>query len=231
MTIRRALLTLGLAAAAASGAACTSFATVRSAEVRPGPSLTTQLSVAASPGPVAGWLWSWECVADCDHDIAALDLTFTYGQRKSGEPPYAFGLGLNGTFPFAEGYLQLRSVERFPFGVGGRVGIPLGPGWENQLYGRLDVPITSDVRLLWNPAVVHNSTSSPNGSNHGSFIGLVQGVGLELGTGSVTVTPSLALVWGRAEYRNPELHGPESRLFGTAALSVTAGRKVPRAAR
>lgn len=151
-----------------------------------------------------------------------------YGRRKENETPYAVGFGLNGTFPFAEGYLQLRDSDRLPLGVGARLGIPLGPGWQNSLYGRLDVPVTSNAKLLWNPAVFHNSTSSPNGANHGWFVGLVQGVGLELGTGSITVTPSVALVWGRAEYENPEQHGPETRLFGMGALSVTMGRKVTR---
>jgi hypothetical protein len=177
---------------------------------------------------VAGWLWSFDCSENCDDSIRGLDVTFTYGRRKSSEAPYALGVGLNGTFPFAEGYLQLRDSDRFPFGVGARAGIPLGPGWQNAVYARLDIPLSSNAKLLWNPAVFQNSTSSPNGANHGWFVGLVQGVGLELGTGSITFTPSAALVWGRAEYENPNQHGPETRLFGMGAMSVTFGRRVSR---
>jgi hypothetical protein len=210
---------------------CTSFATVRSADVRPGPAFSVQASAAPSPGPVAGWLWSFDCAEDCDHTVPGLDLTFAYGQRKDNETPYSIGLGSNSLFPFAEAYVQLRDGERFPFGLGARVGIPLGPGWENQLYARLDVPITRNARLLWNPGVFHNSTSSPNGANHGSFVGRVQGFGLELGAGVLTLTPSVAIVWGRAEYTNPELHGPENRIFGMGALSLTLGRPVPRTGR
>jgi hypothetical protein len=212
-------------------ASCTSFTTVRSADVRPGPSLTAQVSMTTSPGPVAGWLWSFDCSENCDDSIKGLDVTFMYGRRKSTAAPHAVGFGLNGTFPFAEGYLQLRDSDRLPFGVGARVGIPFGPGWQNGVYGRLDIPLASNAKLLWNPGLFHNSTSSPNGANHGWFVGVVQGVGLELGTGSITFTPSAALVWGRAEYENPNQHGPEDRLFGTGALSVTFGRKVTRASR
>jgi hypothetical protein len=188
------------------------------------------VSATTSLGPVAGWLWSFDCAEDCDHAVGGLDVSFMYGRRKANETPYAWGLGVNGTFPFAEGYVQLRDSNRFPVGLGTRIGIPLGPGWQNAVYGRLDIPVTSNAKLLWNPAVFHNSTSSPNDANHGWFIGVVQGVGLEIGTGSsVTFTPSVALVWGRAEYENPQPHGPENRFFGTGALSVTLGRKVTRA--
>ena len=227
MTNRLALSIVVFSALLAAG--CTSFATVRSAEVRPGPSVTAQVASTSLVGPVAGWLWSYDCAADCDHSIQSLDLTLSYGKR--GETPFSIGIGLNGTSGFAEGYFQLRSAERFPFGVGGRLGLPIGPAWENQVYGRLDIPMGSSARLLWNPGVFHTSITSPNGANHGSFIGLVQGIGLELGSGAVTFTPSVAAVWGRAEYNNPEQHGPENRLFGMGALSVTLGRKVPRTGR
>jgi hypothetical protein len=227
MTLHPAVAAIaGMSAAMIAG--CTSFATVRSAEVRPGPSLTTQASVTSPVGPVAGWLWSYDCAADCDHAIPSLDVTLAYGRRREETTPFAVGIGLNGTSGFAEGYVQLRSTERLPFGIGGRVGLPIGPAWENQVYGRLDIPLGPSARLLWNPSVFHTSITSPNGANNGSFLGLVQGIGLEIGSGSVTVTPSVAVVWGRAEYHNPEQHGPENRVFGTGALSMTIGRKVPR---
>ena len=214
----------GVAAAAlvACAGACTSFATVRSAEVRPGAALTVQASVASPPGDEAAWFWSADCAQNCNRTIPSADVVLAHGWSRRDARAFTLGAGVNGTHPYAEGYLQLGASARRPFGVGARVGLPVQRWTEHQLYGRLDLPLGTRTRLLWNPAVFYHTGNSPNGENPGTFVGLVQGLGLRLGAGSAAVTPSVAAVWGRAEHRSgDQRYGPASRLFGTAALSVT----------
>lgn len=204
---------------------CISFSTVRSAAVTRGLSTTIQAAVASPPGEQAMWFWSDECFR-CNSPIGGSDLALSYGFPNASGHPLALGLGLNGFYPYAEGYLQLGSSPNRPFGMGARLGLPLSTWKNHQVYARLDIPLDSAVVLLWNPGLVYHAGNSPNGENPGAFVGFVQGVGVQLGTGSGVFTPSAALVIGRAHHRSgPELHGPEIRAFATAALSVTLGRK------
>lgn len=217
-----------LALALVCAPACTSFATLRSASVRPGASLTVQASLASPPGDDAAWFWSLDCASDCDHAITSMDLAFAYGTRSTAAPPMTFGFGLNGTSAYLETYLQLGRSKPLPFGVGARLGLPIESWHTHQVYGRLDVRLSQDARLLLNPGLFYHTGASPNGQNPGSFVGLVQGVGFELGSGSLVITPGLAAVWGRAERTSyGQTFGPTSRLFATVSLGITFRRSTP----
>jgi len=161
------------------GANCASFATVRSAEVAPGASIVTQASLAGRPGDDAAWFFTLDCAANCDRPIASGDVVFAYGVNAGSDMPFTIGAGLNGTFPYVEGYAQL-GRGTIPFGIGARAGIPIG--WAmHELYGRVDIPLSQSARVLWNPGVVYLVGNSPNGENPGSLTALTQGVGVQLG--------------------------------------------------
>jgi len=205
---------------------CTSFATLRSADVRPGASFLVQASLAASPGDEAGWFWSIDCASQCNHAISALDLGVSFGARSTGAPPMAFGFGLNGLNPYLDAYLQLSTARKLPFGVGARLGLPLDSWSEHQVYGRLDLALGPDVRLLLNPGLFYHTGHSPNDQNPGSFLGLVQGVGIEFSDGPIAIIPGLAFVWGRAERTSyGEQIGPAYQAFVTASVGIVFRRK------
>ena len=90
--IHTAALASALTVAAAG---CTSFSTLRSAEVYSGPSMTLQASVSTPPGPETGWFWSFDCPEACDHPVVGADLGFTYGSTAGfAGRPVALGLGI-----------------------------------------------------------------------------------------------------------------------------------------
>ncbi len=207
-------------------AGCTSFSTLRSAEVYAGPSVNIQASVSTPTGPVTGWFWSFDCAEMCDHPVAGVDLGFTYGVPAGlAGRPVALGLGANGTHPYVDAYVQLGKSTR-PYGVGARVGLPI-TGWlEHQLYGRYDVRVGPTRRLLLNPALFVHHGRAPNGESPGSFVAFVQGVGLLFEGDGVSFTPGVALVAGRAERTSyGRRFGPETSVFGTASLGVTLHRR------
>jgi hypothetical protein len=97
---------------------------------------------------------------------------------------------------------------------------------QHQLYGRYDVPLGRSARLLLNPALLVQHGRAPNGENPGSFIALVQGVGLLIEEERVSFTPAVALVAGRAD-RNSygRQYGSTAAVFGTASLGITVHRR------
>jgi hypothetical protein len=213
---------VGVGVVVAMTTACTSFATVRSAEVYPGPSIGLQVSGSTPPGDDAGWFWSQDCAADCNHPIVGGDVGLSYGW--TGRKAFALGLGVSGTHPYIDGYLQLGS-GRSPYGIGARVG-PISNWREHQLYGRYDVSLGGRSRLLLNPALFVHEGQAPNGENPGTFIGFVQGVGLLFEGEHVSWTPALALVAGRAERTSyGTKFGPTTSVFGAASLGMTVHRR------
>jgi hypothetical protein len=208
--------------------ACTSFATVRSAEVLPGPSVAILASATTPTGDIPGWFWAYECPESCDRRFVGGDAGVTWGwPRGGGAGAFALGVGLGGLFPYLDGYIQLGG-GRQPFGIGARLGPPLTSWREHQLYGRYDLRLSQSARLLLNPAVFLHEGNSPNGASRGSFLAFVQGVGVLLEGERVSWTPAVALVAGRAE-RNSygQEYGPVRSVFGVASLGVTFHR--PRA--
>jgi len=186
-----------------------------------------QGAVASPPGDAAGWFWSVDCVEGCSRVIPGGDFAFAPG-RVDSPRPFTLGGGVNGVFPYVEGYVQLRRAPRNPAGVGARIGVPILRRWwhEHQLYARVDVPVGSDGVLLWNPGLVLHTGRSPNGENPGTFIGVVQAVGLQTGSGPSFLVPSAGVVLGRSQRRtHGERIGPETKVFGFASVSVRFSRR------
>lgn len=206
-------------------AACTSFSTVRSAEVHAGPSALVQGAATTPLDDDAGWFWSFDCDRECGDQVISGDAGVAYGWRPDGSArAFALAIGTSGTHPYVDGYLQLDGGRR-PYGVGVRLGPPVTPWREHQLYGRLDVPMGEGRRLLLNPAVLVHEGRSPNGENPGTFVGFVQGVGLLLEGERVSWTPSLAIVTGRTRRTQGDVEiGPSWSTFGVAAVGVALHR-------
>jgi hypothetical protein len=210
----------------AAMSACTPFSNVRSAQVRPGPSLALQASVSTLPGDVAGWFWSFDCESDCNSSVVGTNVGLAYGwPSATGQRGYELGVGTNGVYPYIDGYVQLNG-GRAPFGLGVQAGLPF-TGWrEHQLYARYDIPLGERRRLLLNPAGFLHEGESGNGQNPGTFIGFVQGVGLLLEGRNVSLTPAVAFVAGRAERRSyGQRFGPESSVLFVGSLGVTFHRR------
>ncbi|HEY0995585.1 MAG TPA: hypothetical protein VGD77_06315 [Gemmatimonadaceae bacterium] len=195
---------------------------MRPARLEPGWSAHAQLSYAQSPGEVASWFYDLEdCTTACSRAILAEDATVAWARVPGGGVPFALGVGINGLFPFAEGYAQV-GRGRVPWGIGGRLGLPTGGWYQHQLFARADVPLGSERRLLWNPGVFLQTGHSPNRASTGHFFGVVQAVGVELPLRGFVLLPSGALAWGRAERRSyGERIGPESAVFGTVGVAIT----------
>ncbi|HEX5725278.1 MAG TPA: hypothetical protein VFX98_07415 [Longimicrobiaceae bacterium] len=210
-----------LLACIASGA-CTSFLAVQSAEVRAGPSLRVQGSISTPPGDGAAWFWSLDCAENCDHPIPGVDLALSFGSERA-----SLGVGLNGAFPYAEAYAQLNRPEQNPYGLGARLGVPV-PGWnwtEHLLYARYDHRLASGKLLLLNPTLFYHTGNSPNGTNPGSFLAFVQGIGVLSEGRNTSVVPALSVGFGRGERRrDSEVIGPFYTVFAVASVSVTFHR-------
>ena len=224
LTMPRFILRLVLPGALLLASACTTFGSVRSAVVRPGASAEIAASVASPPGDAAAWFWSWDCADRCDHPVIGGDVGVTYGWRPASGLPRAVSAGVNGEYAYVDGYLQLRTGAR-PFGIGLRAGLPLTSWREHQLYARWDVPLRRDTRLLLDPAVMLHEGASPNGAIRGSFLGVLQGVGVQFEGEHVSWTPAVSIVAGRAARDGyGEQVGPVWRLFGTASIGVNVHR-------
>jgi hypothetical protein len=183
-----------------------------------------QASASTPPGDVTAWFWSFDCAVNCDRVVVGGDVGLTYGWPSAGKAGAALGVGVNGTHPYVDGYLQL-GAGRNPFGVGARIGPPVTSWREHQLYGRFDVRLSENTRLLLNPALFIHEGRAPNGASPGSFVGFVQGVGLLMAGSRVSWTPAIALVAGRAQRKSyGQKYGPERSVFGAASLSVTLHR-------
>lgn len=202
-------------------AGCTSFSTVRSAEVMPGPSVTAQASLSTPVPDATGWFWSFDCAQDCGHAIPGGDVGVTWGTSRARAGAFALGVGMSGAHPYIDGYLQL-GAGRQPFGLGVRLGPPVTSWREHQLYARWDARLGGATRLLLNPALFVHEGRSPNGENRGSFVGFVQGIGLLHVGERVSWGPSVAIVAGRARRTSyGQSYGPERAVFGTASLGMT----------
>ena len=219
MNVRLALV----ATAVAASGACTSFSTVRSAEVYAGPSVGVQASASTPPGDDAGWFWSYDCATNCSHPVVGGDLGVTYGWIGA-QRGFALAIGTAGMHPYIDAYAQL-GAGRSPWGVGGRLGV-FGNWREHQVYGRYDVRLGNRSRLLLNPALFIHEGASPNGENPGKFVGFVQGVGVLFEGRNVSWTPAISLVSGRADRTSyGEKIGPTTSVFGAASLGLTLHRE------
>ena len=207
-------------------AGCTTFGTVRSASVNEGLSGTGQGSISLPPGDDIAWFYSTDCSSECNKAIVGGDVSAAYGHRGAdGSLVYAVGAGINGEYPYVEGYLQLDRGTGNPWGLGLRVGIPIS-GWnEHQLFGRYDIPLSDGTRILLNPTLFYHTGNSPNDENPGWFISFVQGCGWMIPGRIMDITPalSLAVAYGERDSYGTDL-GSFTSLFGTASLVVTMHR-------
>lgn len=220
MTAGSGVVLLGLFAA--GGIGCASFSTVRSAEVTPGSTVVMQANVASPPGEDAAWFYVIECAVYCNQALFGGELQYAHAVGSGWRRPVLLGGGLNGVFPFLEGYVQLDTSRTRPYGVGARVGLPVWSWNQHQIYARVDFPWSESTRVLWNPGIVLHTGQSPNGENPGSLLGVVQGVGVQHGAGSTVLTPSLAVVIARATHRSAgRQYGPTTSVFVNAGMSVT----------
>ena len=209
--------------------ACTSFSSVRSAEVHRGPAIALQGTFATAPGDDAAWFWGLDCSSDCNRALASFDGGVTFGSA-SGRTPYSVGAGFSGLlYPYLEGYTQLNRAGQNPWGAGVRVGVPLHSWTEHQLFARFDRPLGDGQRLLLNPTVFLHAGKSPNGANPGHMLAFVPGVGVLFEGETMSFIPALSVGVGRGERRrfsNGE-GGPFTTVFGTASMSVVVHRKRP----
>ncbi|MGH7677578.1 MAG: hypothetical protein ACRENU_03855 [Gemmatimonadaceae bacterium] len=213
--------------------ACTSFSSVRNANVAQGPSLFAQANVSSPPGKQATWFFTLCETVNCNHPIPGGDVNLSFGSVGNRAPPFAVGLAINGVFPFAgmfpylEVYVQLRRSPSAS-GLGVRIGIPMENWSQHQLYMRFNKRMNDSSTFLWNPGLVLHTGRSPNGENPGTFLGLVSGFGYEFYEKGVALTPSVSIVVSHAQHETfSESHGPEVSVFAVGGLSLTFRRRPP----
>lgn len=202
---------------------CTSFSSVRSAEVNPGVSARVQAAVASPPGEGAAWFYNFDCYR-CSAIPPAVELGFEYGVLPSDGRAYSIGASLNGFYPQLEAYVVLHTEEQSASGIGARVGVPLWNWTSHQMYGRYDRSLGPRTKLLYNPAVGLHIGNSPNGQNPGHMLTLVQGIGIQFASRNLTFVPSFALVLGsggRTSYGEPSSF---NTAFGTFSGSLSFHR-------
>lgn len=204
---------------------CTPFATVHPATIEPGVNVTFQAAMTTPPGDDAAWFWSYDCESGCNHAIIAPDLGIQFGSEFEGGLPFQLGAGISGLSGYAEIYKQLGDRPGHPWGLGGRLGIPITNWTEHRLYGRFERP-AGDQSLVLNPTLYVFTGNSPNGANPGTFIAFVQGVGLVDRRERTTVIPALAAGIGRGSRENyGTAIGPFTTFFATASISIIVHRQ------
>ena len=93
-------------------------------------------------------------------------------------------------------------------------------------YARSDVPVGRSTRVLLNPGVFLHEGQAPNGASPGRFVGVVQGVGLQLDGERVSWMLAVAVVAGRAQRTSHgRQYGPVTSAFATASLGITLHRR------
>jgi hypothetical protein len=207
--------------------ACTSFSSVRSAEVYRGPALALQGTVTTAPGDDAAWFWGLDCSSDCNRVLASVDGGVAFGST-SGATPFSVGAGVSGIlYPYLEGYAQLNRAGQNPWGAGVRIGVPVQSWTEHQLFARFDRPLGDGKRLLLNATLFLHTGNSPNGANPGHMLAFVPGVGVLFEGETMSFVPAISLGVGRGERRSVSLDegGPFTTAFGTVSMSVVAHRK------
>ncbi|HEY0035297.1 MAG TPA: hypothetical protein VGB66_01355 [Longimicrobium sp.] len=204
---------------------CT-FSTVRSAEVYPGLSLSVQASTTTPPGEDVYWFSAYDCHS-CNKPVTALYTELTLGSvNPNGTRGRELSAGLDGFVPFLGAYAQLGKTNRSVYGIGGRLGLPIISWSTSQVYGRYDRLLGPGQRLLLNPAVVVHWGNSPNGENPAHFVGLSQGVGVELEGNRVSFIPAASVVALRGERSSyGTSDGPFTAAFATASVAVVFHRK------
>lgn len=166
--VARAAATLSLSLLAS----CTTFVSVRPAQVSHGSSLLLQASATAPPGELAGWMWSFDCAEGCNHGIPGLEIGYGRGISDSTRAWYVEGGAALPVTPYLEVYRQVGDRSR-PRGFGVRVGAPVAGWGEYRAFYRTD----PRPNLTANTHLVVASGHSPNGESSATFIALIQSFG------------------------------------------------------
>lgn len=179
---------------------CTTFTSVRSAEVSSGRTVDLGITYAPPPGDAAAWFWTWECASDCNHALRGASVGIRQGFVPSdGGPAFEVEGGLSGTAPYVDGYAQLVR-GRHPLGIGARLS-PLPGGWEGAPYARYDLVLGPSIRVLLNPAFFRHSVGGSRGTR-GTFTAFAPGIGVKLGDDQGS-SMTLSLVYVRGRSRRP----------------------------
>ncbi len=192
-----ALLRLSTLALLISLWGCTSFATPKSASVRPGFDLLVQGSLSAPPGDGPAWFWAGDCATDCDQPIASGEAALAYGWALGGSRGLSVAIGANSNQPFAEAFGNLSGGGGSPWGLGARIGVTRDNWHEDRLFARYDRVLNDRTRLLLSPALLRHSGESPNGRLRGHFVAASQSVGLSRGFPSHYWVLGVTVVVGR----------------------------------
>lgn len=167
-------------------AGCTPFGGVRSAQARPGVHFNGLVSIASSPGDVAGRLLGndIDCTIGCRGSILGTELGLAYGLRTTTAHPLEPGVGATGNFiPFADGFVPLGHGSH-PYGIGARVGATGDGSTYRSLSGRHDAPLRNGQRLLWNPALTQYVASSTSAVARALALSNTLGLNFELDFGT-----------------------------------------------
>lgn len=199
---------------------CSGFVPVRSGAVQPGAGLDIGVTVATPPGDEAAWFYSFDCADACDHAVPALSLGARFGSTPEKGAPFEIGVGLSGFFPYLDGYVQLKG-DKYPAGVGARLGLTRGSWYEDVIYVAYDMKTGMDRRVFMTSSLFRHAGTSPNGASRGSVLAVAHGIGVEMGG----IVPSVALAVGRvgrsSDYRPPGSSGrPVTRVSPTAFVVV-----------
>lgn len=169
----RAITRLSGVLAAVLLASCTTFASVRPAQVLPGRSVVIQAAASAPPGELPGWIWSFDCADGCNRSVPGLEIGYAHGVSDSTHAWYVEGGIALPVTPYIEAYRQVGDRSR-PRGIGARVGVPTAGWGEYRVFYRTD----PRPHLTANSHLVVASGRSPNRENSATFMALIQSVGL-----------------------------------------------------
>ena len=135
-----------------------------------------------------GWFFNYDCGAVCGTNITSTEFYVGHGSVHD-DGAVSVGLGLDGTTPHVEIYLQPRPESQHTWGLGGRLG--LGTPGIFSLIGRYDYRLNPSMAVLYNPTV------GVAGANYGSFTFSSHSLGLEIGDGPLRFAPYASFVFAR----------------------------------
>ena len=203
---------------------CSAFALPRSAEVRPGPSLSIAAVAATPPGDAASWFFSIYCTSGCNRAMFTPAVSFLYGTAGAdGVGRAEYGFGINGVVPYIEAYRRVDGGTGRAFGFGARAGA-LDESRQGQLYARIDLRRNGDRTTFLNPTWFGHFYRDQWFQAVGTAIGTeeVDGASSSL---TLAVTPMLG--WARRGRYAPEAERSAFSAFVLLSATVTMHRAAP----
>ena len=202
---------------------CASFSPMRPANVKQGISFRAKGGLSNPPGRETYWFFDFggDCPLCSSKPIAISEIGLNYGFK-----PYSLGVLMNGLVPQLELYRQLHDGDKSDYGLGGRLGIPIG--WHShQLFFVYDRMLNDYLKLIFNPALFYHTGQSSNGANTGSLLFFTPGIGLTIESKYMTFLPGISFIAGRGKL---SLSGEPIRRFSdffmTFSLAITIHKRV-----